>query len=211
MDLVLIGAPGSGKGTQALILEKNFSYTHVASGELLRREIALKTTLSEEIAQILARGELVSDGIVFKLIENKLADNARGRFVFDGFPRTLEQARFFVSKLMKDRKFRVVFLKINQDSLVMRLSNRRVTPDGKYTYNLLTSPPKKAGFCDITGLELVQRIDDTEDVVRRRLDLFNKQTTPIESFFLESGLLQYIDANAAVSDITAAIVKNIDG
>lgn len=208
MNLVFLGPPGSGKGTQSSILSKNYGYKHFSTGEMFRREISLKSQLGVQVEKLISLGQLVPDNLVYKVVSNQLSLNEE-KYIFDGFPRTINQANFFTNTLMKGYNFKVINLKISYDILFTRLVNRRVSSDGKYIYNLITTPPKVPGFCDITKLPLIHRPDDMPDVVKNRIEVFLSETEPLIKYFKELGFLHDVDASLETSIISEKILSII--
>jgi len=167
--LVFIGAPGSGKGTQAAKFVADKHYKHVSTGDLLRGEIAKGTELGAEVKSLMDSGALVSDELVIKLLQANCELDSNG-YIFDGYPRNLAQAQTLDREVLKGRPSLAVYFDIDVTKLVQRLTNRRTCKDCGAIYNLLTQRPKKAGTCDkCTGTNLVHRDDDKEDVIKKRM------------------------------------------
>lgn len=207
-NLIFLGAPGSGKGTQSARLTSALGYEHVSTGNLLREEISKGSELGEKIKDIMANGELVSDELVVELLKSNL-DLENKSYIFDGYPRNIEQAKTLDS-ILGSHPSVAVYFKIDTEKMVERLTNRRMTKDGKHIYNLKTNPPKKDGICDITGEALVQRKDDTEEVVRNRMDIFNKTMGEVVSHYQGFGKLVEVDADQPMENVYNAIVKKIE-
>lgn len=202
-NVVFLGAPGSGKGTQSLRLLKE-GFSHISTGNLLRSEIKKGTDLGLKVKKVLDDGQLVSDDLVVDLLKANLdLDNAR--YVFDGYPRNLNQAKT-LDLILDGTAYTALYLKVDTEVLVDRLRNRRMTADGKYIYNLETNPPKVAGICDVTGEKLVQRDDDKEEVVRKRMEVFEGTIEPVLSFYESEGKLKVIDAQKTVQEIEGEIL-----
>lgn len=206
-NLILLGAPGSGKGTQSAKLVENKGYKHVSTGNLLREEIARESELGLKVKQVMESGQLVSDDLVVELLKANL-NLESDSYIFDGYPRNLDQAKT-LNEILGDHAFKAVFFELDTDKLVRRLTNRRMTKDGKNIYNLETNPPKVAGVCDITGEELVQRDDDKEEVVRERMKVFDDTMGPVRNLYQDLGKLVVLNADqsldAVYSDLTAKI------
>jgi adenylate kinase len=192
VNLVLIGAPGSGKGTQSQFLSSRLGYKHISTGDLLRNEVKLKSDIGQKVEAIISSGSFVSDDILIELIE-KNCDLSSSVFIFDGFPRTIEQAKM-LDLLLNNFSYKALYFNIKLDLVVNRLSNRRISPCGKYIYNLISSPPKIAGICDVTKLPLIQREDDKEEIVRKRLELYTSEVLPIIDYYKKKSLIVDIDA-----------------
>jgi len=208
LDVILIGAPGSGKGTQAKYLIDNLKYVHLSTGDLCREEIRSGSSVGLNLRKILESGNLVPDEVIYNLIKYKISSVERN-FVFDGFPRNLSQAIFFNENLMKNRFFIAIYLEINFHDLETRLVNRRMSSDGKFTYNLITSPPKNAGVCDHTGLALIQRDDDKLEVVKNRIEVFKVQTLPVVEYLKSLKKLVFINASLSVEKIREQILSHV--
>lgn len=206
--LVFIGPPGAGKGTQAAFLINEYSYNHVSTGDLLRKEIASKSDIGLKVEGIMASGELVSDDLIIKILKNNL-NFKTNKYIFDGFPRTLKQASFFHENLMSEYDYVAVHFLVDLAVLYNRLVNRRVSADGKHIYNLLTSPPKKEGLCDHTGLPIVQRDDDMPEVVANRLKVYDELTKPMIQYFSKLGKLEVINADQKIDKVKEQVVKVI--
>jgi len=205
--LIFLGAPGSGKGTQSAKLKVK-GFQHVSTGDLLRSEIAKKSELGLSITKVMESGNLVSDGLVVKLLKAnlKLKNEA---YIFDGYPRNLEQAKT-LGTILDGHDYQAVFFKLNTDKLVSRLTNRRTSKDGKHIYNLITNPPKLEGVCDVTGEELIHRDDDKEEVVRNRMEVFNSTIGPVVDYYTSSKKLIEIDADRSVEEVFTDLVNKID-
>ena len=188
--IVLFGPPGSGKGTQARLLEERFGWPHVSTGDMLRAHIAARDTIGVAMESLMHSGRLVPDELVDGMVAQRLLEtDCNGGVVLDGFPRTVPQARFLV-KLLERFGFRpaVVYLVVDQRRLVARLSGRRQCPVCGTLYSIKTHPPKVPGICDLDGATLVIREDDREEVIRQRLDEYDRQTRPVLDFFRQAGL-----------------------
>ncbi len=205
-NLVFIGAPGSGKGTQSAKLKEEKSFFHVSTGDLLRAEVAKQSELGKELKSVMEQGKLVSDELVVKLLKANI-DLEKSAYIFDGYPRNIAQAKTLDSEILAEHGYTAIYFKVDTDKLVQRLTNRRVTKDGKHIYNLLTNPPKKDGICDVTGQELVQRDDDKEEVIRKRMGVFEETVGPVLEFYKNKGILKEIQADRSVSEVYSDIEK----
>ncbi len=191
MKLIILGPPGSGKGTIAEKLEKEFKLKHISAGELLREEVQKGTTIGKDIKNIIEKGNLVPDELVTQIIKLEIG-KTRG-FILDGFPRTMEQA-----KGVEDLGIEVViYLDIAEKAVVERLSGRRVCEKGEHNYHIKHIPPKKAGVCDIDGTKLIQRKDDVPKAITERFKGYNKLTKPVVDYYRKKGVVKMI--NAALS------------
>lgn len=206
MNLLLYGAPGSGKGTQANMLVDHFGIPHIATGDMLRAEIQAGTPLGRKAQPILAAGQYVSDEIMIGMIRNRLRqpDCARG-FIIDGFPRTVPQA-VALDTLMGElgRRFdRVLYLKVDTDELLRRLSGRLVCPQCQRTY------PPATGECATDGSPLVQREDDKAEAVKPRIDIYLQKTIPVLDHYRGEGLVSQIDGMGTIDSISSHVLAAI--
>ncbi len=210
IQVVLIGAPGSGKGTQALRLVKDLGYKHVSTGDLLRLEVSKGSTLGKKVKSVLDSGDLVSDELVLDLLKAN-CDFGSAKFIFDGYPRNLKQAQAFDKEVINGRKFSVLYFKINENELVERLTSRRTCSNCKRIYNLKSLPPKKAGICDdCNTATLEQRSDDKEDVVKNRVNVYLSTVKPVLDFYKEKKVLKEIDASLEIDQIYKEVLKILE-
>ena len=191
-NLIFFGAPGAGKGTMANALKAVHPVAHISTGDLLRDEIRRDTELGRAASEIMKAGKLVPDEIVADMVRARLSqpDCAKG-FILDGYPRTVPQAHL-LDKVLADLGLTldcVVYLKVDDDVILKRLTSRVSCKDCKAIYNLLFMPPKKAGVCDECGGELVQRADDSLETAQNRLKVFYEQTSPLLDLYRERGLV----------------------
>ena len=196
MNIVLMGCPGAGKGTQSAKLEKKYGLTHISTGDVLRGEIASGSALGEKIAQLINRGNLVPDEMIIKMLEKRIdKDDCKNGYLLDGFPRTIFQAQELDQFLQQlNRKITAVFyIDIAQEEVIKRLAGRRVCPSCGGSFNIDLKPPRKSGICDFCGTELVQRKDDNPDTIKERLDVYEKQTKPLADYYEKSGCIARID------------------
>ena len=201
MRLILLGGPGAGKGTQANFIREKFGIPQISTGDMLRAARAAKTPLGIEAGKIMDAGQLVSDGIIVALVEERLGhgDCTRG-YLFDGFPRTIPQAE--AMKAADVRIDYVLEIDVPDDEIITRMSGRRVHPASGRTYHVKFNPPRVDGRDDKTGEPLVQRDDDREETVRKRLEVYRKQTRP---------LVAYYEKWAASGDAKAPKYRRISG
>ena len=192
MYLVLLGAPGAGKGTQADILCEQLNLVHLASGDLFREALSRGTELGKQAKSYMEKGLLVPDDITIKLIQEKIDGLGKGKGVLlDGFPRTLEQAKALDKNLKNQKKKvdQVVLIDVSQEELLRRLSGRWICRQCQAPYHMQSAPPKVAGRCDKCGGELYQRADDTKETVKKRLEVYFAQTAPLIDFYRQAGKL----------------------
>jgi len=208
LRLIVFGPPGAGKGTQAERIAKKLGIPHVATGDVLREAVAKKTELGVKARGYMERGELVPDGIVVGIVEERLRrpDCEKG-FVLDGFPRTLGQAEALDEMLEKlGTSIDVVInLETSEEEIIKRLSNRRTCRVCGAVYHLIFNPPKSPGRCDRCGGELYQREDDKEEVIKRRLKIYRVQTKPVIEYYREKSVLRTIDGNKSIEDVSRSI------
>jgi adenylate kinase len=207
-QLILLGAPGSGKGTQAQKIVSEFGFNHISTGDLLRNEIAKASELGNRVKSIMDSGNLVDDSTVLELL-NANCDLTGSAYIFDGFPRNLEQAKSLDSEVLNGVKSIAIYFDIDLEILVERITNRRMAPKSGEIYNLVTRPPQKEGVCDVSGEALVQRKDDNEDTVRNRLGVFKSTIDPVLDYYESKGILVRVDASKSAeevfSQVTAAV------
>ncbi len=210
--IVLLGAPGAGKGTQAQALERRYGIPAISSGDILRDHVKRGTELGRQADPIMRAGRLVPDAVLNPMIEERLAkpDCARG-FILDGYPRTVPQAEALDALLERTgRRSPLVFLlDANRDSLIKRLTGRRSCPRCGRIYNIHFQPPAKEGVCDADGTALIQRADDREEAIRERLVAFEKQTQPVVEYYRKRGRLNTVNGDQAPEKVAAAIAALI--
>ncbi len=201
MRIILLGPPGAGKGTQANFIKEHYSIPQISTGDMLRAAVKAGTPLGIEAKKVMDAGQLVSDGLIINLVKERLTENdcANG-YLFDGFPRTIPQA-----DALKDAQVSVDFvleIDVPAEEIIKRMSGRRVHPASGRVYHIEYNPPKVAGKDDVTGEDLVQRDDDQEETVRKRLDVYQAQTRP---------LVDYYGNWAASGDAAAPKYRKISG
>lgn len=211
MILVFLGRAGSGKGTQAQFLASNLGMIQASMGDILREEIAKKTALGKQIEKSINAGGLLPDELTARMLEAWLEekDISKG-VVFDGFPRTFEQAQMLDEILgeMNQKIDLVINFEVSEEELVKRLSNRRTCKKCKAIYNLVTKPPKKEGVCDIDSGELYQRDDDREDAIRKRFAIYNEQIRPILEYY--KGKIVEVDASKSIEEVDRQVMKILE-
>ena len=215
MRLILLGAPGSGKGTQAKNIAEKVGITHVASGDLFRAAATRGDELGKQAKYYMEKGLLVPDEITIKMILERIdAPDCSKGVMLDGFPRTLEQAKALDQALGKKKQKidRVFYIKVSTDELVRRLGGRFICRKCQAPYHKVSSPPKKEGICDKCGGELYQRADDTPETVRKRIDVYTKETSPLIDYYRKAKKLVEIKGEGNIDNITkdiiAALPKN---
>ena len=211
LALLLFGPPGSGKGTQAVLLSGNLKAPHISTGDMFRAHVKEGTELGRQAQAIMQAGQLVPDQIVNQMVEERLArPDCAGAFILDGYPRTVPQARMLDELLVKLGKDKVVInLQVDYNIIVARITARRSCPVCGAVFNLVSNPPKSEGVCDRGCGPLVQREDDKEEVMRKRFEAYDAQTLPVIGFFRENGyrVVDVTGGNGAPEDLTAEILK----
>jgi adenylate kinase len=208
LNLILLGPPGAGKGTQAALLTGDFGLPHIATGDILRAARDARSELGLLAGKYMDEGELVPDEVVIGVILERVADDdARDGFLLDGFPRTIDQAGALGTQLeAHERRLTAVLLLDAADDLVVkRISGRRVCRKEGHTYHVDFDPPKQEGRCDTDGSELEQRDDDREETVRNRLAVYHSQTEPLVAYYEDRGLLRRFDATRSPTEVHAHI------
>lgn len=214
MRLVLLGPPGSGKGTQAKRLAKKYGLPHVSTGDILRVHLAEGDQLDRETREVVRSGGLVPDRVAVAIIKKRLEeDDCREGFVLDGFPRTLPQAESLNGFLKEnDRAIdRVLCLELSEEEAVKRLTGRRICPRCGATFHLVFNAPRISGLCDQCGAKLSQREDDSEVTVRERMKTYQRDTYPLIEYYESCGLLNKIDANRDIEEVFTDLCEQLDG
>ena len=196
--LILFGPPGSGKGTQAKLLRTCMSGAHISTGDMLRERVASGDELGNRVASLMSQGQLVPDEMVNRMVEDRIEQpDCVAGFILDGYPRTVPQAEILTDMLKaKQVDSMVVHLKVDYNKIIARLSGRRQCPQCGSLYSLASNAPNIAEVCDYCGAKLVVRDDDREDVIRGRLDAYDRQTKPVLDFFVQAAVdCQDVDAN----------------
>jgi adenylate kinase len=213
MQVIFIGPPGSGKGTQAKRLASIHGIPHISTGDILRDAVADGTELGRKAAPIMAEGKLVPDDLMVGIIRERLAKaDARKGFILDGFPRTLVQAEKLdnlVGGGNGSRDLRVLQLLVPDDVIVKRIALRRSCPECGAIYHLETAPPANDLVCDRCGAEVVARPDDTEQAVRKRLESFHRQTLPVATFYKTKSILREVDGVGPVDEVFERIERSL--
>jgi len=214
MRVILLGAPGAGKGTQAQFICERFGIPQISTGDMLRAAVKAKTELGLQVQQVMASGGLVTDEIIIALVKERItADDCKSGFLFDGFPRTIPQAEAMVEAAVLIDV--VLEIDVADDEIVKRLGGRRVHPNSGRVYHVEFNAPKVAGKDDETGEDLIQREDDQEDTIRTRLDVYHEQTEPLVKFYqnieAQGQLVKVIKVNgiASVDSIKKQILASL--
>tara|TARA_B100001027_G_scaffold75200_1_gene51276 strand:+ start:509 stop:1153 length:645 start_codon:yes stop_codon:yes gene_type:complete len=204
MQIILLGAPGAGKGTQAKFISDHFNIPQISTGDMLRASVSKGTELGLKAKVLMEKGELVPDDLILDLVKDRISEkDCTNGFLFDGFPRTLDQANALKEKGIKIDC--VIEIMVDDDEIIQRMSGRRVHSASGRTYHIKHNPPKQENIDDETGEPLIQRPDDNEETVRKRLAIYHEQTSPLVDFYKKSSLVQngnkYIEVNG-VGDIS---------
>ena len=203
LKIVLLGPPGSGKGTQTERLCAELNFTKISTGDLLREAVKLGTPLGVKAKSFMESGGLVPDQLVGDLIKEKLAA-LKGGVILDGFPRTVEQAKMLDQIITVDM---AIDLEVDEELLVKRLTERRVCKSCNSVFHLEFNPPKAAGKCDKCGSELIQRNDDSEKVVRERLRVYKEKTLPLTRYYYDKQILTTINGQGDIGDVFQRVLK----
>lgn len=206
-ELIFLGPPACGKGTQTERLAKELGFPHVDTGSLLRAEIKKQTPDGKLADSFISKGQLVPVDLVASIIGARLSEqDCDNGYILDGYPRSIEQAEKLSEineRINQDEEvdFRAVYFDVDTDVLLSRIVNRRSCPKCGAIYNIKYHPPKQSNICDCCGTELVQRADDTEEIAKKRFETYFKQTAPLTDFYKSLGVLRTIDANGSIEDV----------
>lgn len=213
MNIILMGLPGAGKGTQASEIVKKFPIPHISTGDMFRKAIKDETNLGKEAKSYMDRGELVPDEVTVGIVKERISeDDAKKGFLLDGFPRTIEQAEALNSIMSElDREIdAAINIEVPEEELMNRLTGRRICEKCGTTYHLVFNPPKVDGICDIDGGKLYQREDDNPETVSNRLSVNVKQSKPILEYYNEKGVLKNIDGSKDIEEVTNDVIDILD-
>lgn len=214
MNLILLGAPGAGKGTQGNILAEKFRIPQISTGDILRANVRNKTQLGLKAREYMDKGALVPDEIVVSMVVDRInEEDAKSGFILDGFPRNIHQADVLENTLsgMGKRIDSVIGIEVERKELVRRLSGRRVCRKCGASYHVIFNPPMNIGMCDKCGSEIYQRDDDQEETIEARLKVYEQETFPLVEYYSKKGLYRAIDGKGSVDHITETIVGAIEG
>lgn len=210
MKIIMLGAPGAGKGTQAKLIAEKYGVPHVSTGDIFRANIKNGTELGMEAKKYMDQGLLVPDELTVRILLDRVAqDDCKNGYVLDGFPRTIPQAEVLDEALTKinDKIDYAVNVEVPDENIIRRMSGRRACLACGATYHIEHIPPKKEGICDACGKELVLRDDDKAETVRNRLDVYHKQTQPLIDFYQAKGILHSVDGTVDMNEVFVAITE----
>ena len=209
MKIIMLGAPGAGKGTQAKMIAEKYGIPHISTGDIFRYNIKNGTELGKEAKKYMDQGLLVPDELTVKILLDRVAkDDCKNGYVLDGFPRTIPQAEVLAEALTKlgDRIDYAINVEVPDENIVKRMGGRRACVNCGATYHIEHVPPKKEGICDNCGSELILRDDDKPETVKNRLSVYHKQTQPLIDFYNGKGVLRTVDGTVDMKDVFNAIV-----
>ena len=209
MNLILLGMPGAGKGTQAEIIQKDFDIANISTGAMMREVSRSEGELANKVQTYLSSGTLVPNDIIVEMLVQRISeDDCKKGFLLDGFPRNLDQGKALDSANVSIDL--VLYLSISEDEIINRMSGRRVHPSSGRSYHVIHNPPQKEGFDDITGEALIQREDDAPEVIKKRLDVYSNETEPLLDFYRNKNLkFIEIDASKSLEEVTKSIRQSI--
>ena len=210
MKIIMLGAPGAGKGTQAKQIAGKYNIPHISTGDIFRANIKNGTELGKKAKEYMDQGQLVPDELTCDLVMDRIAeDDCKNGFVLDGFPRTIPQAEALDAALTKIGQTMdyAIDVDVPDENIVNRMSGRRACLKCGATYHIVSIPPKKEGICDTCGSELVIRDDDKPETVQKRLDVYHEQTQPLIDFYQKKGILKSVDGTQSMDEVFGAITE----
>jgi adenylate kinase len=213
MYLILFGAPGVGKGTQAKFISAHFKIAHISTGEILREAVKANTELGRKAGELISHGKLVPDGIMLDLIRERIAKpDCKSGFILDGFPRTIVQAQE-LTQLMSDLNlpgFICIEITVPDSDIIKRLLNRRLCESCGTDYNLITNPPAQAGICDVCAGKIIRRKDDNEQTITHRLEVYQNQTAPLREYYGKHGNFYSINGSKSIEIVKSEIISLLE-
>ena len=212
MNLILLGPPGAGKGTQAAKIIEKYDIPHISTGDIFRENIKNGTELGKKAQEYMNKGQLVPDELVVEIATDRLTkDDCKDGFLLDGFPRTVFQAEE-LDKFLEARGSKidhVLDIDVNREELMIRLTGRRVCSKCGASFHVVNIPPKKEGICDVCGAELIQRKDDNEETAANRINVYNNETKPLIDYYEKAGNISHIDGTTGLENVFKAITEII--
>jgi adenylate kinase len=210
--IVVLGKQGAGKGTQAVRLSRHYVVPHVATGDIFRAAVRSGSAFGRQAREFLDAGDLVPDEVVIGMVSERLTrdDTTHRGFILDGFPRTVGQASALMDMLEPKNLDVVINITIETHDVLSRLASRRVCSDCGANYSVVENPPRIPGICDVCGGEVVQRDDDTESAIRRRLELYERETSPLIKWFDKKGLLATLNGMGSPDEVTSRLIAEVD-
>ncbi len=210
MELLIMGPPGAGKGTQAEFLTEKYNIPHISTGDMFRAAVKEGTELGKKAKECMDKGQLVPDEVTIGIVKERLSkDDCKEGFLLDGFPRTVEQADA-LTKILEELKLpnvRVLNINVPKEELVARAVGRRICKGCGKTYHLKFNPPRKEGVCDACGGELYQRADDTAETMNERVSVYEASTKPLIEYYKKQGVYNEVDGKLAIDKVTTELVK----
>ncbi len=213
MKIIMLGAPGAGKGTQAKMIAEKYHLPHVSTGDIFRANLKQGTELGKKAKEYMDKGALVPDELTVEILLDRVAqDDCKDGYVLDGFPRTIPQAEVLDRELEKlgDHVDLAIDVEVPDANIVKRMSGRRACLKCGATYHIEHIPPKQEGICDVCGEKLVQRDDDKPETVQKRLDVYHEQTAPLIEYYSKAGILKSVDGTVDMKEVFASITGIID-
>ena len=213
MKIIMLGAPGAGKGTQAHMIAEKYHLPHVSTGDIFRANIKNGTELGKEAKDYMDRGELVPDELTVRILLDRVAqEDCKNGYILDGFPRNIPQAEVLEKELEKlgEKIDAAIDMEVPDESIIRRMSGRRACSSCGATYHIVNVPPKKEGICDVCGEALILREDDKEETVQKRLDVYHEQTQPLIEFYTKKGILKTVDGTQDMMSVFQTITKILE-
>jgi len=213
MRVIFLGAPGTGKGTQAVWLSEKFAIPQISTGDILRKAVAEGTELGKAADAVMKSGGLVSDELIVALVRERLEQpDCRPGFILDGFPRTITQGESLDLMLGREKAIQsVIFFEVSEAEIVTRLTSRRTCSGCARNYNMISDPPPASGLCESCGGRIIQRPDDSEETVRKRLQVYEEKTAPLKEFYNEQKKLYILRAEQPVERVREELVTLLSG
>lgn len=213
MKIIMLGAPGAGKGTQAKLISEKYGIPHISTGDIFRANIKEGTDLGKEAKEYIDKGQLVPDELTVRILLDRVEkEDCKNGYVLDGFPRTIPQAQVLDNEVAKlgDKIDYAIDVEVPDENIIRRMGGRRACPKCGATYHIEHIPPKKEGICDACGEKLVLRDDDKPETVKNRLDVYHKQTQPLIDHYSKQNILRTVDGTADMNDVFDSIVKLLE-